>query len=210
MPAAVWGEVDGTVTNLEGRVQAVKRALPPRGQAQSIMGALSDIAFAMGADLKAFDVATVTKEISTLAPAYEGVTPDYLTFETDGTGVVVPMDGVAQPLGYIPTDMSVPIVTDRFTLHLAASLYDDGVTTRNAPSISGLVPKAVARLNPKDASLLAVSQDSVVTIADVLELPVAVDSTVVQGSVVVPFNHAATKGLSATAAVAVAAVRSEI
>ncbi|MDA2978855.1 MAG: NADH-quinone oxidoreductase subunit NuoG [Actinomycetota bacterium] len=210
LPAAVWGEVDGTVTNLEGRVQAVKRALPPRGQAQSIMGALSDIAFAMGADLKAFDVATVTKEISTLAPAYEGVTPDYLTFETDGTGVVVPMDGVAQPLGYIPTDMSVPIVTDRFTLHLAASLYDDGVTTRNAPSISGLVPKAVARLNPKDASLLAVSQDSVVTIADVLELPVAVDSTVVQGSVVVPFNHAATKGLSATAAVAVAAVRSEI
>ncbi len=209
LPAAVWGEVDGTVTNLEGRVQAVTGALPSRGQAQSIIGALSDIAFAMGADLKAFDVATVTKEISTVAPAYAGITADHLTFETDGTGVVVPMEGAAQPLGYIPTDMSVPVVTDRFTLHFAPSLYDDGVTTRHAPSISGLVSDAAARLNPKDASLLAISQDSSVIIGDDLELPVVLDATVVQGSVVLPFNHAATKGLPATAAVAVAAVRSE-
>lgn len=209
LPAAVWGEVEGTATNLEGRVQAVSAALPSRGQARSTIEALTDIAAAMGADLKAFDVSTVTKEISTVAPAYAGITTDHLTFETDGTGVVVPIEGAAQPLGYIPTDMSVPVVTDRFTLHFAASLYDDGVTTRHATSISGLVKEAAARLNPKDAALLAVFHGAQVLVGDEAALPVVVDASVAEGSVVVPFNHAATKGLPASPAVTVTAVRAE-
>ncbi|MEZ5174761.1 MAG: NADH-quinone oxidoreductase subunit NuoG [Acidimicrobiia bacterium] len=207
LPAALWGEVDGTVTNLEGRVQAVRAALQPDGQAQSVLFALKDIATAMGADLAAYDVASITKEISAVAPAYRGITADHLTFETDGTGVVVPMEGAPQPLGYIPTDGAVPVVTDRYTLHFAPSLYDDGVTTRHSPSIAGLVPAVEARLHPSDASLLAVANGATVMVAGERVFPVRVDPSVAKGSIVLPFNQVATKGLAAMAAVSVKAIR---
>jgi NADH-quinone oxidoreductase subunit G len=209
LPAAMWSEVEGTVTNLEGRVQTIGAALPPRGQARPLRESLSDIASAMGANLSAYDVAAVTKEISTVAPAYGGVTADYLTFETDGTGVVVPRDGASQPLGYIPTDRAVPVVTDRYTLHLARSLYDDGVTTRHTPSIAGLMRNPSVRINPKDASVLAVTDGAEVVIDADLTLTATIDSSVPQGSVVLPYNHAATKGLAASASVAVTPVRGQ-
>ncbi len=209
LPAAMWSEVDGTVTNLEGRVQSVTAALPPKGQARSVSDALNDVATAMGAELTAFDVAAVSKEIATVAPAYEGVTRDSVVFTSDGLGIVVPTGEARQPLGYIPTDKAVPVVTDRFTLHLAASMYDDGVTTRHSPSISGLVPDVVARLNPRDASLLTVQDGTTVIIGDSFELPARIDPSVAQGSVVIPFNQLATKGLRAVPAVSVEAKREE-
>ena len=209
LPAALWSEVEGTVTNLEGRVQSVSKALPTRGQARSLLEALSDIASAMGSQLSSYDVASVTKEISTVAPAYGGITSDFLTFETDGTGVVVPMNGASQPLGYIPTDRAVPVITDRLTLHFAASMYDDGVTTRHAPSIAGLADVAVARLNPRDASVLAVADGSDVLIGGSLTMPAVLDTSVAQGSVVLPFNHASTKGVPAVSAVSVTAIRGD-
>jgi predicted molibdopterin-dependent oxidoreductase YjgC len=209
LPAAMWSEVDGSVTNLEGRVQTVSAALGPRGQARSVSDALNDVATAMGSDLTTFDVSAVSKEIATVAPCYEGVTRDSLTFTSDGTGVVVPIGDARQPLGYIPTDKAVPVVTDRFTLHLAGSLYDDGVTTRNSPSIAGLVPDVVARLNPRDASVLAIQDGTAVVIGGVFELPARLDTTVAQGSVVLPFNQSATKGLRAVSAVSVEAKRGD-
>ncbi len=203
LPVAMWSEVDGTVTNLEGRVQAVTAALPPRGQARALADALNDVATAMGADLTGFDVASISKEIASIAPTYEGVTRDSVVFTSDGTGVVVPSGDASQPLGYIPTDQAVPVVTDRFTLHLATSLYDHGVMTRHSPSIAGLVPEPRARLNPRDASVLAVQDGSIVIVGDRFEIPTRLDSSVAQGSVVLPHNLAATKGLRAVAAVSV-------
>ena len=207
LPAAMWSEVEGTVTNLEGRVQAVFSALPPKGRARSLIGAMSDVAAAMGADLNAHDVGIVSKEIASVAPAYGGVSRDFLIFEGDADGVVVPTAAGRQPLGYIATDVAVPLVTDRFTLHFPRSMYDDGVTTRHAPSISGLVSNANVRINPRDASMLAVENGSTVEVAGSIHLAVDLDSQVAEGSVVLPFNVAATKGVAASAAVTVTAVR---
>jgi len=209
LPAAMWSEVEGTVTNLEGRVQAVHAANPPKGRARSLIGALSDVATAMGADINAHDVAIVSKEMASVVPAYLGVSRDFLVFEGDLDGVVVPTGDGRQPLGYIATDVSVPLVTDRFTLHFPRSMYDDGVTTRHAPSIAGLVRQAVLRINPRDASMLAVEDGSTVELAGSILMPAMLDPQVAVGSVVVPFNVPATKGLPASASVTVRAPRGE-
>jgi NADH-quinone oxidoreductase subunit G len=209
LPAALWSEVDGTVTNLEGRVQAVHSALPPKGRARSLIGTLSDVASAMGADINAHDVSMVSKEIASVVPAYTGVSRDFLIFEDDGDGVVVPTADAHQPLGYIATDVSVPLVTDRFTLHFPRSMYDDGVTTRHAPSISNLVKAPVVRINPRDASMLAVEDGSDVELAGSIAMPVELDPQVAEGSVVVPFNIPETKGLEAAASISVRALRGE-
>jgi NADH-quinone oxidoreductase subunit G len=209
LPAAVWGEVDGTVTNLEGRVQRIRPSIQPVGQARPVNAVLDDISIRMGVDLQAAKVDDVSAEIMSLAPAYAGLSFDYLTFEAGRAGAVVPLDGVEQPLGYIPVEVSVPVITDRMTLHFAAALYDDGVWTRMSPNIASLPRPAVARIHPRDASALAVQEGSMVLIEDTIRLPVSIDPEVAVGSVVLPFNHLATKGLAASASVGVDPVRGD-
>jgi NADH-quinone oxidoreductase subunit G len=207
LPAAVWGEVDGSVTNLEGRVQRIRASVDPAGQARKLNGILNDIAHSMGIDLGVSVVEHISKEIANTAPAYAGVTLDYLEFEAGSEGIVVPLEGVSQPLGFIPVEVSVPVVTDKMTLHFAPALYDHGVWAQHAPSIGGLVRKPVARMHPRDASSLAVADGDFVLVAGQCELPVEIDAEVSVGSISVPFGVSATKGLAATAAVKVDPVR---
>ncbi len=208
LPTAVWGEVDGTVTNLEGRVQRLSRSGPPRGRAMSLATALDGVARFMGTEVNGTDWVLVNKEIAAVAPAYAGMTADYLTFEAGDEGAIVPLPDATQPLGYLPTNVSVPVVTDRFTLHFAPSMYDDSVVIRHAAIFNSLPPESVARLNPKDASALAVADGDAVQVAGI-ELPVTVDSRVIPGSVVLPFNQVGTKGVQASVAVSIQAVRGD-
>jgi len=209
LPAAVWGEVDGTVTNLEGRVQRMRPSIQPVGQARPLNAVLDDISIRMGVDLRAAKVEDISAEIAATAPTYQGITFDHLTFEAGIGGAVVPLEGATQPLGYIPVEVSVPVITDRMTLHFAESLYDDGVWNRHSPTIASLPRTAVARIHPRDAAVLAVGEGSSVIIDDRYTLPVAIDAQVAVGSIVLPFNHVATKGLAASASVSVDPVRSE-
>lgn len=208
LPAAVWGEVDGTVTNVEGRVQRLGKAHARAGGTMSMATAIDGIARLMGAEMNSTDWMVVNKEIAALAPAYAGLTADYLTFEAGTEGVIAPLPGVRQPLVHIPGDVTVPVVTDRFTLHFAPSMYDDSVTVRKTEILRPLAAPGVARLHPKDASALAVEDGNPVQVAGV-RLPVAIDSQVVPGSVVLPFNQIATKGVLASAAVSIQAVRGD-
>ena len=170
--------------------------------------AIDGIARLMGAEMNSTDWALVNKEISTVAPAYAGLTADYLTFEAGEEGAIAPLPDAKQPLGHIPVDVKVPVVTGRFTLHLAPFLYDDSVLVRHTDIFGPLAREAAARLHPNDASSLAVGDGDPVRVSG-LELAVAIDPAVVPGSVVVPFNHVATRGMQASATVSVEVVRGE-
>jgi predicted molibdopterin-dependent oxidoreductase YjgC len=206
LPAAVWGEVDGTVTNIEGRVQRVGRSTAPRGRSMSLANAIDGIARHMGSEMSSSDWKLINKEIAELAPTYMGLTDDFLTFEAGDEGMVVPLPDASQPLGHIPVDVNVPVATDRFTLHFAPSLYDDSVVVRHTDIFSSLAAEASVRLNPRDASSLAVADGDVVTIAGI-ELPVTIDPLVVPRSAVLPHNHVATKDIPATSSVQIETMR---
>lgn len=202
LPSAQWGEIAGTVTNLEGRVQLLHRSVEPYGRSLAVHGILDAVASAMGAVLGASDWQVLNKEIAEVAPAYAGVTSDYLTFEAGIEGVLVPMEGVTQPLGHIPVDMNVPVFTDGFTLHLAPSLYDSGVLVSRADVLSKLVEPATAYLNPKDIAALVIDQGELVNVAG-SDFPFAADSQVPEHSVVLPHNHESTRTIAASAGVTV-------
>lgn len=203
LPAAVWGEVEGTATNLEGRVQLLSAAIRPSGQARPLNAILDDLASRMGVDLKAAKTSEITAEIAAVAPAYAGLTRDVLTFDAPAEGVLVPTEAGEQPLGYIPVETSVPVVSDRMTLHLAPSLYDDGTRVSRSETLAGLVNDATVRVHPRDASALAVSDGDALVLADLFELPVTLDEAVPTGSVVLPENHAAVPALAATPSIKV-------
>jgi NADH-quinone oxidoreductase subunit G len=79
LPAAGYAEVDGTTTNLEGRVTTVSRKVTPPGTAQPDWVIVADLAYRLGADLGLESPAQIAEEIGTVAPAFAGLVHDLRT-----------------------------------------------------------------------------------------------------------------------------------
>ena len=74
LPAAAWGEVDGNYTNTERRVQRVRAAVPPQGEAKPDWWILAQIAKRLG--VRGFDYESakdVFNELCELSPIYRGL-----------------------------------------------------------------------------------------------------------------------------------------
>ena len=72
LPAASFAEKEGTFTNFEGRVQTVRKALPPRGDSRPDWQIMLTLAAAMGSPLPFETVDDIEREIVELVPFYEG------------------------------------------------------------------------------------------------------------------------------------------
>jgi NADH-quinone oxidoreductase subunit G len=163
LPAAGFAEKDGTITNVEGRVQKVNQIRPAPGLARPDWSILDDIAILMGRPLGLASPETIAKEIAGSIPLYSSVTHDYLDWEARD-GVVVPVEG-SQPFEYIPVAMEGPKAPGaQLTLHQARKMYDAGARLSRCPSLIKLAPGAVVHMNPTDAPGLGVKEGSVVRV----------------------------------------------
>jgi NADH-quinone oxidoreductase subunit G len=88
MPAAGYAEVDGTTTNLEGRVSTLARIVTPPGTAQPDWAIAADLAFRLGADLGLESIAQIGEEIERVAPTFAGLLHD-LAAPSGADGVLV-------------------------------------------------------------------------------------------------------------------------
>ena len=105
LPVTAWGEQDGTVTNLEGRVQRVTRTVTPEGTAMPDWRIATELALRLRED---FDLATaeeVQDEIARVAPAFAGVDAALLRRARDGA--VLPIAEHADEL--VLGRLSIPI-----------------------------------------------------------------------------------------------------
>ena len=83
LPAAAgWAESEGTVTNSERRVQRVRKALDPPGEARDDLWIIFELARRMGADWGDPDAEAVWDEVRRLAPAFAGMS--YARLESEG------------------------------------------------------------------------------------------------------------------------------
>ncbi len=80
--AAAWAESEGTVTNSERRVQLVRKALDPPGEARDDLAIIFDLARAMGHDWGEPSAETVWNELRTLSPVHAGMS--YARLEAEG------------------------------------------------------------------------------------------------------------------------------
>jgi formate dehydrogenase major subunit len=81
LPASGFGETDGTQVNTERRVQRLRRAVPPPGEAKPDWWIVSQIAKRMG--FKGFDyedASDVFNELCSLSPIYAGLNWDRIAF----------------------------------------------------------------------------------------------------------------------------------
>ena len=71
--AAAWAESEGTVTNSERRVQRVRKALEPPGEARDDLWIISEIARRMGGDWGWSSAEEAWNELRTLSPVHAGM-----------------------------------------------------------------------------------------------------------------------------------------
>ena len=197
LPAAGFTEVEGTSTNLEGRVSGVGQAVTSPGTARADWIIAAELARALGADLGLDSVAAIRAEVAAVAPAYRGLTTEALDGATDG--VVVPLaateaDGVPALVTFAGGPAAEPPALDRYSLRLVASrkLYDEGVLVGHAPALDGLAPGSILRVNPYDFERLGVGEGTQVRLhssrAD-LRVEIAADPGVPRGAAAVYFNQ---------------------
>jgi predicted molibdopterin-dependent oxidoreductase YjgC len=83
LPAtAGWAESEGTVTNSERRVQRVRKALDPPGEARDDLAIVFELAKRLGHDWGAPDPEAVWDELRSLSPAHAGMS--YARLEAEG------------------------------------------------------------------------------------------------------------------------------
>lgn len=191
LPALGFAEKEGTVTNVEGRVQKVNEIVPGAGQSRADWSILEDISRRLGRELGFGTASEIAKEISAVAPAYSGITWDLLDWE-ERAGALVPYGDAVQPLQYVPVASSLPAVAAEMVLHSARTMYDDGVMMRHTPYLHRLARGAAAHLHPDDARRIGTAEGRRVRLSGrhvEATLEVVLDETLSRGVVYVPFNQ---------------------
>lgn len=105
LPVALWGEVRGTTTNLEGRVQRVGQKLSPEGTSLTDWRIAAELAQRAGVDFAFESPDEITDEIARVAPAYAGIDAPLLRRARDGA--VVPL---ADHPGALAAEVKVALV----------------------------------------------------------------------------------------------------
>ena len=187
LPAAAFGEHNGTHTNIEGRITTIDQKVTSPGTARADWMIAAELAFKLGADLGIESVEGISAEIEAVSGLHAGADLHVIASERDG--VIVPVDGAdnsGRPPMFTWTDLGSPadlepIDAYSWRLVLDRTMFDGGTLCANNESIAGLVGQTAVRLHPTDASQLGVADGSVVRISSAvtsLEVPVVVDEGV--------------------------------
>jgi predicted molibdopterin-dependent oxidoreductase YjgC len=188
LPATSWAEKEGTFTNTDRRVQRVRQAITPRGQARpdwEIICRLAErIEQRLGRAGTAYwgyaNPAEVLEEMGRVVPEYAGV--KYRRIEKQGLQTPVWDDdhpgtpylfaetfprgrGKFHPLEYIPAvempddDYPFILTTGRLLEH-----WHGGTLTRHS-KLDDLYPEARIEINPGDAARLKIEDGQTVRVS---------------------------------------------
>ena len=204
LPAsAAWAEAEGTVTNSERRVQRVRKALDPPGDARDDLWIIYELARRMGYDPGSSAAEDVWNEVRSLSPAHAGMS--YARLEELG-GLQWPCYDEAHPgelflhsrlwedplpgrrVPFMPTEHDPPVdkLTDEFPIRLTTGRrldsYNTGVQT--AGYTSPLRRGESLDISPEDADAYGLAEGErvcVISRRGRVEVPVRIDESLRPG-----------------------------
>jgi len=192
-------ESEGTVTNSERRVQRVRKALDPPGDAKDDIWIIAQLAKRLGYDWGELTPRKAWEELRTLSPMHGGMSWERLEAEggiqwpcptEDHPGTLFlharlwegdpEARGPAAPFSVTPFEPPVDELTDEFPLRLTTGRrldsYNTGVQTSGYTS--PLRRGETIDVSPEDMARLGVSEGEVVRVSSrrgSLEVPVRID-----------------------------------
>jgi NADH-quinone oxidoreductase subunit G len=189
LPAATIGEIDGSHTNLEGRISPVRQKVTPPGTARADWMIAAEIAMRLGSDMGFGSVADITNEIAAVSPLHREADAAAIDAASDG----VLLDGGSQAW----TDLGAPNTAPAhdsysFRLVIDRTMYDGGTQTAMCESIADLAAPGAIRIHSSEASRLGVADGETVKVTSQrasVSGPVLIDDSVAAGVAAVAHNH---------------------
>jgi len=209
LPSSCFAEKDGTFSNTERRVQRIRKAVEPPGQAKSDWEITCEIASRMGYPMSYQNANAIMEEIAEVTPSYGGINYDRIEEE----GLHWPCPDVSHPgtpilhsekfprgrgllhaIDYIPpnehTDDEYPmyLTTGRVIYH-----YHTGTMTRKTEGLNERSPENFVEISSDDASTYGLEDGSMVKIASrrgFITAKAKISSKAVNGTIFIPFHFA--------------------
>jgi len=209
LPARCFAEKDGTFSNTERKVQRIREAVTPPGEAKYDWEITCEIATRMGYTMSYENSEAIMKEIAQVTPSYGGIS--YERIEKEGLHWPCPNEGhpgtpilhIGQfPKGrgqfhaidYIAPnelpddDYPLALTTGRLLYH-----YHTGTMTRKSEGLNERAPENFIEISAADASSLGISNGDMTKVSSrrgQVKASVVVSSKMSVGTVFMPFHFA--------------------
>jgi formate dehydrogenase alpha subunit len=212
LPGASFAEKDGTFTSTERRIQRIRKAVEPPGEARADWEIIVELSKRLGYNgMNYASPKEVMDEIAKLTPIYGGITFDRL----EGAGLQWPCptkdhlgtkylhkDKFTRGLGlFTPVEYKPPAeqIDDSFPFILTTGrlLYQfhTGTMTRKSPTLVIQAPDGYVEINPNDAKKLGVNDGENIKVKSrrgEIVIKTKVTDRVQPGTVFIPFHYAET------------------
>lgn len=208
LPAACYAEKDGTFTCTERRVQRIRKAVEPPGEARPDWQIFCELSRKMGYDMDYESPEDVFNEVRQLLPQYAGITYERLekvglqwpvpTEDHPGTSVLhvgkfTRGKGLFIPEDYIPpvelADEEYPLL---FTTGRELSRYNFSSMTGKTPEIDEISPECFAEIHPEDAARFGITEKCWLRLTSrrgSVKMRATITDRTQQGTVFTTYNH---------------------
>ena len=209
LPSACYAEKEGTFTNSERRVQRVRKAVAPPGEAWDDWKIFCEIATRMGYPMAYDSSQQVMEEISRVTPSYAGISYERIEHEglhwpcptaehpgtpilhgaqfTRGKGLFHAIDYI-EPAEMTDADYPLYLTTGRLLYQ-----YHTGTMSMRTSGLNQISPEAFVEISPQDARQLELEEGSLVNIASrrgTIQARIKISRKAVNGTVFIPFHFA--------------------
>lgn len=210
LPVASFAEKDGTFTNTERRVQLVRAAVAPPGEAKPDWQVVCEVATAMGYPMSYPSSAAIMEEIASLVPSYAGIRHERL----DNGGLQWPCPDTSHPGTRFLYAESFPtpsgkgifavvhqdgkeddVADDKYPLNLITGRllehYHTGTMSRRSRGLDHMKPEGEVEIHPEDARRSGLTDGCrarIVTKHGTIEVKVRVTDRSLEGAIFYPFH----------------------
>ena len=199
LPAASWAEKEGSYTNLEGRMQHVRKAIDSAGGLED-WKIIAEISKVLGVDMNYRDAKDVMAEIAKVSPLHKGITYE----DMDGGDCMWPYKG--EPLRHdlnivgigLPDMKALLRKADKDKTYIGVDkvLFHSASLSRNSSALHSICSEPRAKISKSLASKLSVASGDHIAISTgtgAVELAAVVEDDMPDNVVLVP-NHFEGKG----------------
>ncbi len=209
LPSTCYAEKDGTFSNTERRVQRVRKAVEPPGEAWDDWRIICGIAARMGTPMSYADSRAIMEEIRQTTPSYAGIGYERIEDlglhwpcpnpEHPGTPILHRDQftigrGVFHAIDYTPpaeaADADYPLY---LTTGRVLYQYHTGTMTMKTEGLNEIAPECFVEIAPADARHYGVANGAAVAIASrrgSIRARIQVSPKAVAGTVFLPFHYA--------------------
>ncbi len=192
--AASATEVDGTFTNIEGRISGLSKKVTPPGTARPDWMIAAEIAGQLGIDLGFIDLDELWAELRGVSPVHAATSMADIA-DAGSDAVLLTGTSLAVPTvleDELDEEESDTTIEDGLSLIVTRKMYDEGTILTFCPSLQQLAAGAHASMHSTELSSRGLTAGDEVLLSNdsgSISVPVVLDDGVSPGCVAVEFNQ---------------------